>query len=201
MIDPRWIDRYLSQDFTNAGACGPGGSMVFPSLGEASWVLASSAVSPAWRMVSRKRPFNRVPPFAREEPVLMLSGLSDLRRIPRKEGLPSRTDSRRVHHVGQGKAVHEEGPDNQIDDKRESPDPPGQRQDQGGRRVGNLANRGVFGLRRQPPCVLPATPGESGTGPPQGRPANPIHRGESPRPATAKRLRPNGQNDWRGRTT
>lgn len=96
VIDPRWFDRYLSQDFTNAGAFGPGGSMVLPSLGEASWVTASSASPPSWWMVSRKCPFNRVPPLAREEPVLMLSGLSILRRTLGKEGLPSCVESRRV---------------------------------------------------------------------------------------------------------
>lgn len=165
MIDPRWIDRYLSQDFTNAGAEGPGGSMVFPSQGEASWVIASSASPPSWWMVSRRRPFNRVPPFAWEEPVLMLSGPSVLRSNLGKEGLPSRVESRRVLlRKDRGSTIREEGPDIQRDDKRESPDPPGQRQDQGGRRVGNLANRGVLGTPKTTPMRIARNSGRVRTG-------------------------------------
>jgi len=76
--------------------------MVLPPLGEASWSVASSASPPSRRPVSRKRPFNRVPPLAREEPALMLSGLSNLRLIPRKEGVPSRVDARRGAALPQG---------------------------------------------------------------------------------------------------
>ena len=52
------------------------------------------------------QPFNRVPSIARKEPALMLSGASNLRFIPRKEGVPSCRDARRVLLI-EGRGPHD----------------------------------------------------------------------------------------------
>ncbi len=123
------------------------------------------------------RLFNRVPPTSREEPALMLSRASTLRLTPRKEGVPSRVDARRVFggflrkpgsHRGQeghreasnelrvlcvlcvsqaedGDEALEERPDTRFTRLEGKPGPARhQRQDQGGRRAGNLAKTAAF---------------------------------------------------------
>ena len=205
VIDPRWLDRYLSQDFTNAGAFGPGGSMVFPPLGEASWVTASSASPPSWWMVSRKRPFNRVPPLAREEPVLMLSGLSILRRILGKEGLPSRVESRRVLRgtaEGTGEARFAKNDLIPTDTTRgKARTRPAQRQDKAADEWATSPTGESSHSEDHPHAYCPqlrASPDRPRLKP-HGR--QPLINGAQAPTSYGPRQNAEGQSDWRGRTT